>query len=78
MCVEGLHLKIIDFNPLPEQVELEAYCKVFHNGFPLEELPHWDLDEYLVEFKSDRDILKIEVWANDFEGKILVILVTEQ
>jgi hypothetical protein len=42
---------------------------MFHNGMPYEELPGKDLDEFLVEFKSRQDIIKIEVWANDSQGK---------
>ena len=61
-------MKIIDFNPLPQQSALDAYWKVYQNGYPLEELPNWELNEFLIEFKTPEDIVKLEVWANNEEG----------
>ena len=66
--IEAVHLRIIDFNPLPQQLEYDAYCKAFHNGFPCEEIPNKEQDEFLIQFKDDNDIVRIEVWANDEQG----------
>ncbi len=65
-----VHLRIVDFNPRPEHLELDAYCKLFHNGFPQQELPEREIDEYLIQFRNSDDLVKIEVWANDDQGKI--------
>ncbi|CAI2383138.1 unnamed protein product [Moneuplotes crassus] len=70
---EFVHLKIVDFNPRPEHLDLEAYCKLFHNGFPILELPDREVDEYLIQFRNSDDIIKIEVWANDDQEKVIFI-----
>jgi hypothetical protein len=41
---------------------------LYLNGSPVEEIPDQDLDEFLIQFKGKEDIIKIEVWANDYEG----------
>lgn len=61
----------IDYNPLPEQSSLDAYSKVYQNGYLCNELANKELHEFLIEFKHQSDLVKIEVWADDEQGIII-------
>lgn len=71
---KAVHIRIIDFNPLPAQAHLDAFCKLFHNEFLIDELPGWELDEFVIQFETQDDLVKIEVWANDSYGMSFFII----